>query len=76
MSESSKIDVCQNALRSVKVQNGPGERIAGGNKTIIVNSTKIVLSEEMREAVADAVNDALQKATKPGGLLWNNRGGR
>ncbi|QIK14422.1 hypothetical protein G7090_14000 [Leclercia sp. 29361] len=76
MSESSKIDECQSAHWSVKVQKDPSERTAGSNKTITVNSTKIVLSEEMREAVVDAVNDALQKATKPGGLLWNNRGGR
>lgn len=34
-----------------------------------VMSTKIKLSDEMREAVADVVNDAIRNALKPGGLL-------
>ncbi|WNY86601.1 hypothetical protein [Leclercia adecarboxylata] len=36
--------------------------------------TKVQLSGDMREAVADVVNDTIRNALRPGGLLWNNRG--
>ncbi len=35
------------------------------------NATKLRLSDEMREAVEDVVNDAIRNAMKPGGLLHN-----
>lgn len=43
-------------------------------RAINANATKLRLSDEMREAVADVVNDTIRNVLKPGGLLWNNRG--
>ncbi|MCY1145906.1 hypothetical protein [Enterobacter asburiae] len=43
-------------------------------RAINADATKLRLSDEMREAVADVVNDTIRNALKPGGLLWNNRG--
>ncbi|ALZ96754.1 hypothetical protein APT61_12300 [Leclercia adecarboxylata] len=34
------------------------------------NATKLRLSDEMREAVEDVVNDAIRNAMKPGGMLY------
>ncbi|HIG8367780.1 TPA: phage tail tip fiber protein [Enterobacter hormaechei] len=35
--------------------------------------TKASLSDEMKRAVIDAVNDTIRKMLKPGGVLWNAR---
>lgn len=32
--------------------------------------------EELRQAIANIVNETIRTETQPGGLLWNNRGGR
>lgn len=37
---------------------------------------KFLLSEDMKEQVNEMMADAIRNALKPGGLLWNNRGGR
>ncbi len=65
----------KNAAPSLEQQVSAGWKL---NKTsgraINADATKLRLSDEMREAVADVVNDTIRNALKPGGLLWNNRG--
>ncbi|MFK3912027.1 DUF1983 domain-containing protein [Enterobacter cancerogenus] len=44
-----------------------------GNAVATSTKTKISLSDEMKQAVIDAANDAIRSALKPGGLFWNAR---
>lgn len=55
-----------------------GKNHAGGVGVSVSNAsaTKKRLTDDMREAITDAVNDVLRIALKPDGIIWNNLRGR
>lgn len=61
----------------IGVDHGVKNHAAGvGVSVSNASATKKRLADDMREAITDAVNDALRIALKPGGIIWNNLRGR